>query len=174
MKILELEEKGRRALGINGSESDRHGGAEHRYWCRRLAKRLRAQGYVVTEEAPIGGGRTIDLLSERDGKRIALEVETGKSDVRSNVRKCLAADVDKIIVVAVRRSVRNSIRAAIPTHPDVWCVSAPDVARSSDLIASAFGSAEPSARARGAAGSAPPRSHADDGPSRSRRWGRGR
>ena len=83
--MLELTRKGRNVLGMSSGESDRHGGAEHRYWCKVLADRLRAQRYAVTEEAPIGGGKTIDLLAERGGKRIAFEIETGKSDAAAEV-----------------------------------------------------------------------------------------
>ena len=50
VKTLWLTEKGKKALGIDAGESDRYGGPEHRYWVKRIADHLRANGYEVTEE----------------------------------------------------------------------------------------------------------------------------
>ena len=100
MKVLSLTELGRAVLGVRESDGDRLGGPEHRYWKRRLAEHLAAAGYEVTEEAPLGGGRTVDLLAVKDGWRTAVEIETGNSDAAANVRKCLAAGVERAVVVA--------------------------------------------------------------------------
>ena len=97
MKTLWLTEKGRKVLGISGDKSDRHGGPEHRYWVKRIADHLRANCYEVDEEVPVGGGKAIDLVAVRDGKRIAFEIETGKSDSAANARKCLEAGMDKAV-----------------------------------------------------------------------------
>ena len=130
MKILTLKEKGKRALGISEAECDRHGGAEHRYWCNRIASHLRASGYDVTEEAPIGGGKTVDLLAVRDGKRMAFEIETGKSDAAANVEKCLAAGMDRVVVVATSREVRDMLAAVIPRHGGVHVLTGVDAEKS--------------------------------------------
>jgi len=110
-------------LGMSIGESDRHGGPEHRYWCRLVAERLRATGYEVEEEAAIGGGRTIDLLATRDGKRTAFEIETGKSDAATNVKKCLAAGIYEIVVVAASRRAKRLLTSAVPQHPRVTIVT---------------------------------------------------
>ena len=73
IKILGLTEQGRNALGIK-SQSSRQGGPVHRYWQHRLAEHLKACGYKVEIEAPVGDGKTIDIVAERDGKRIALRL----------------------------------------------------------------------------------------------------
>ena len=99
IKVLALTERGKKALGINEAESDRLGGPEHRYWKRRLAEHLSACGYDVTEEYPLGGGKAIDLLAVKNGQRLAIEVETGKSDAAANVRKCLNAGFRQVVVV---------------------------------------------------------------------------
>jgi len=99
IKILDLTEQGRRALDIK-SQSSRQGGPVHRYWQHRLAEHLKACGYKVEIEAPVGDGKTIDIVAERDSKRIAFEIETGDSDVVANVGKCLSSGVDMVIVVA--------------------------------------------------------------------------
>ena len=100
-------------LGISAAESSRHGGAEHRYWVKRIADHLRSSGYEVAEEAPVGGGKTVDLLATKGGRRIAFEIETGKSDAFANVRKCLNAGVDEVIVVALSAALRDALRARL-------------------------------------------------------------
>ncbi len=47
----------------------------------------------------MGDGKAVDLVASKDGKRIAIEIETGKSDVDRNVRKCKQAGFRKIISV---------------------------------------------------------------------------
>jgi hypothetical protein len=109
IKVLALTGAGKAALGIDEPDADRLGGPEHRYWKKRLAEDLKTHGYDVTEEYPVGGGKTIDLVAERDGKRVALEIETGRSDVSGNVRKCLDAGMDRVVVVAVSACIRDRL-----------------------------------------------------------------
>jgi hypothetical protein len=119
IKVLALTEVGKAAIGINEPAADRLGGPEHRYWKRRLAEHLKACGYGVTEECPVGGGRTIDLVATRNGDRIAFEIETGRSDAVANVRKCLEAGMDRIIVVAVSADIRNRLVRTLRLRPGV-------------------------------------------------------
>ena len=127
MKALSLTEKGKKALEIKDSESNRHGGPEHRYWVRVIAKHLRTQGYEVTEEAPVGDGKTIDLVAAREGKRIAFEIETGKSDVVANVHKCLDAGMEEVVVVAVSDKIREILSKVLPEKDRVGLVTAPEL-----------------------------------------------
>jgi len=119
IKILILTDKGRKELGINTSESDRHGGAEHRYWCKLLAGHLRKRGYSVTKEAPIGGGKAVDILAVKNGKRIAFEIETGKSDAVANVKKCLKAGIDKVVVVATSSGAYKQLSSVLRENSHV-------------------------------------------------------
>jgi predicted transcriptional regulator len=113
MKGLLLTEKGEKVLGISTGKSKRFGNPEHRYWAKRIAEHLRASGYSVEEEVPVGGGKTIDLVATRDGRRIAFEIETGKSDVAANVKKCLDAGMNKVVIITTdvksMQAVRNSV-----------------------------------------------------------------
>jgi hypothetical protein len=45
---------------------------------------------------------TIDLVAARDGKQIVFEIETGKSDVEANVRKCREAGFDRVALVKTK------------------------------------------------------------------------
>ena len=114
---------------VSTDKSDRHGGLEHRYWCKNLAGQLRKQGYEVAEEFPIGGGKTIDLVATRDGSRIAFEIETGKSDAPANVRKCLATGVDKVVVVATSPTVRDDLARRVGCQPKVELLTAAEAVR---------------------------------------------
>jgi len=116
-------------LGISGDESDRHGGPAHRYWCKLLADHLAKHGYDVTKEAPLGDGKAVDILAVKDGKRIAFEVETGKSDAAANVRKCLAAQLDKVVIVATTKNARRAIAAAMDIPDGCILATGPQVLR---------------------------------------------
>ena len=80
------------------SRSWRHGGVEHLYWIKQVKKRLESRGYKVEEEFPIGNGETIDLAIIGKNKKIAIEIETGKSDAVRNIRKCLNAGFEVVSV----------------------------------------------------------------------------
>jgi hypothetical protein len=117
IKILKLTEKGKKVLGINTGESDRHGGPEH------SADHLQANGHEVAVEVPVGGGRTIDIVATRDGKRIAFEIETGKSNAATNITKCLDAGFNRVVVVAVSALVRDKLSGMLPKHNAVELVT---------------------------------------------------
>ena len=121
-RILGLTDEGRQLLGIVAGPASRRGGLMHRYWQARLADHLRQHGYEVQEEAPAGGGKAIDIVAVKDGKRIAFEIETGQSDVAGNVQKCLEAGMDRVIVVAVSAGALDAIAQAVGTNPRVHLV----------------------------------------------------
>jgi len=114
IKILSLTEIGKTVLGINEPETDRFGGPEHRYWKHRLAEHLRSCGYMVEQEVSIGGGKAVDLVASRDGKRTAFEIETGNSDAAANVQKCLDAGLDKVVTIATSATIESKLSGVIP------------------------------------------------------------
>ncbi len=127
VKVLTLTDEGRTALGIITRPSHRPGGTTHRYWVHRIAQHLRANGYSVAGEVPVGGGKTIDLVAGRSGKRIAFEIETGKSGAAANVRKCLAAGMDRVVVVATSRTANTKVAPVLPNDGRVVCVTPDDL-----------------------------------------------
>ena len=97
IKLLEPTEKGKEELNECGfSRSLRHGGVEHMYWMKQVKKKLENNGYKVKEEHPIGNGETVDLAIIGKSKKIAVEIETGKSDAIRNIRKCLDAGFEVV------------------------------------------------------------------------------
>src|SRR5262249_46574777 len=89
VKILTLTREGIDLLALHGVavKQQRAGGAEHEFWKHELRVRLERHGYVVTEEYPLGGGKTADLRADRGGRVLFIEVETGHSDIAANVAK---------------------------------------------------------------------------------------
>ena len=137
IKVLELNEKGKEVLGISAAESSRHGGAEHRYWVKRIADHLRTCGYKVTEEGPLGGGKAVDVLAAKDGRRVAFEIETGKSDAFANVRKCLDAGIEEVVVVAVSAALRDGLRTRLGPSRSTRVLTGGEVLRRFTSIRSA-------------------------------------
>ena len=113
--LYQLSESGRSVCADVGIEPGPrlHPSLEHRFWIRRAAKHFEAKGYEVTCEHAVAGNGTIDLLIERPGERIAGEIETGKSDIRENIRKLRKADFDRVVLVATSPSAVSACQKAI-------------------------------------------------------------
>lgn len=73
---------------------------EHRYWVMRVRDFYEKKGYEVQLEHPVKGNGAIDLLAVRPGEKIAVEVETGKSDIKMNIANMKKAKFDKMVVFA--------------------------------------------------------------------------
>jgi len=104
--LLKLTEQGRRLLESWGKKVKalpKNASLEHEYYKHMVAEQYRQKGYEIEEEVPIGDGKAVDLVATKDGKRIAIEVETGKSDVEANVRKCRQAGFEKVVVVPTKK-----------------------------------------------------------------------
>jgi len=101
--IMKLTKSGKFYVNASEKESEtdyRKGGISHEYWKNMYADKFKNQGYDVILEKPVGGGKTVDIVATKDNERIAIEVETGRSDILANVEKCIADNFDKIILVA--------------------------------------------------------------------------
>jgi hypothetical protein len=48
----------------------------------------------------IQGNGAIDLLAQRPGEQVAIEIETGKSDIPANLKKIATAGFDRVILLA--------------------------------------------------------------------------
>lgn len=113
VSLLRLTQAGREllgSLGIRVQPLPKNAGLEHEYWKQRTAEDYRRRGYEVEEEVHIGGGKAIDLVATKNGKRTAIEIETGKSDAEANRRKCREAGFDEVLLFATRT--RGARRAA--------------------------------------------------------------
>ncbi|MCH8823081.1 MAG: DUF87 domain-containing protein [Planctomycetes bacterium] len=122
--VVRITKEARGLFGITGQQVDR-ASLTHTFWQQYYSKKFVELGYKVAIEAPNQLGRT-DILATKASKRIAIEIETGKSDVVKNVKQNLLAKHSKIIVVAtdeaaLRKVERELARVGllIPSRVDV-------------------------------------------------------
>jgi hypothetical protein len=96
--ILRLSKPARHVLGDSRPGTTRES-VEHEYWKRFWASHFEGSGYEVEMEAPRANGR-VDIRATRGHRRVAIEVETGRSDAVKNVKNCLRSGFSLIVVVA--------------------------------------------------------------------------
>jgi len=100
--LYQLTDSGRKlcqAVGI----SIRHNFTEslqHRYWVHQTAGFLKDQGFETAIEHKVDGNGFIDILAEKDNKKTAVEIETGKSDIAQNISKIQHTDFSEILLIA--------------------------------------------------------------------------
>jgi len=85
---------------------------KQKYWKRFYAQRFRERAYHVELEVPRQSGR-VDVGVKKDGERIAIEIETGKSDFIRNVQQDLNAKYNKVLVVATDKSAFKKIQKSL-------------------------------------------------------------
>ena len=127
--LYELTDPGRVVCaesGIDPGPAPRES-LEHRYWTAKAFEYFEERGYQVTAEHYIDGNGAIDLLARRPGQRIAVEIETGKSDIQGNLAKVQNAGFDKVVVVATSPAAAGTCQKAlagsglqIPTELMTW------------------------------------------------------
>lgn len=111
VNFLDITSKGEMVLRDMGYqiENKRGGGPEHEYWKHRVAEFFRERGYQVEIEKPIGEGKTVDIVATKEGERLAIEIETGKSDVAENIRKLSSKGFSKIWIITLNESVKKKL-----------------------------------------------------------------
>ena len=100
--LYDLTDQGRLIADGNGIDSGPppRAGLEHRYWVARVAEHFERQGYDITHEFHIPGDGHVDLVAEKASERVAIEVETGKSDIRANLKKLSGAGFDRVLMLS--------------------------------------------------------------------------
>lgn len=106
--LLDFTPDMRKAMKRNGIEipKRKEGGLLHNYWKHEIRKQLKKDGWMVELEKPIGNNQAIDLYAEKDGKRIAVEVETGTRGAE-NIQKLISLDLDRIISFSITDAVKS-------------------------------------------------------------------
>ena len=91
------------------ANADDHAGAEHEFWKAWLFRELRGKGIHVEAEYTLMNGHRVDLVVRRDAASIcAIEVETGKSDIATNLAMLRDVAVLHVIVVGLSKDVVRS------------------------------------------------------------------
>ena len=89
---------------------------EHKFWINRATKHFEKQGYEVKCEHPVKGNGAIDILASKPGQKIAVEVETGKSDIKKNISKINNAGFDRIVLVATSPTAVSACQKVIDAN----------------------------------------------------------
>lgn len=110
MILFDLTKKGKLVLRDLGHEVTLSPeGIVHQYWKHRVAEKLKHRGYKIQIEKYFVNGRP-DIIAEKGGKKIAVEIETGKSDAIGNIKRAIDAGFDEVWSVATSENSSRKIR----------------------------------------------------------------
>lgn len=98
------------------SKDIREGGVTHEFCKNKYAQILKNEGFEITFEKQIGTGKFVDVVATKNDVKIAIEVETGRSDILANIKKCLDANFDKIIVVAINENIESKVKSLLESN----------------------------------------------------------
>ena len=96
---IEKNKEGKQVLGAKEAKPPGRESLVHQYWKRFYGERFKEQGYKVQLEAPRRSGN-VDVLAVKGDEAIAIEIETGKSDIVRNVKQDLLSGFNKVLIVA--------------------------------------------------------------------------
>ncbi len=88
---------------------------EHAFWVHRAARHFEERGYDISREHQVKGNGAIDILATKGNEKVAVEVETGKSNIKSNLDKIRNADFDRIVVIATSPAAVGTCQKAVDT-----------------------------------------------------------
>lgn len=88
-------------------------GLEHRFWVAQTTDHLEREGWRVEAEHRLIGGGFVDLLAERGGRRMAVEIETGKSDIVQNINKLADEEIDELLLIATSPAAVSACQRAL-------------------------------------------------------------
>lgn len=89
------------------------GGSQHKYLQFFIKRMAEEKGFRATVEEQIpGGSESVDVGLERDGIKIACEISLTTNPVHecANIRKCLTAGYDKVILCAPEKKVLEAVK----------------------------------------------------------------
>jgi archaellum biogenesis ATPase FlaH len=103
-RLYELTIKGREALGRKAIHRGR-GGLEHRYYIEKIKEHyLTREGFTFIEKD------NIDIVIDKGDKTLAIQMETGKSDIHGNLMKLCRYKADLKYVLATNRETELRLR----------------------------------------------------------------
>ncbi len=106
--LLRLTKDARKGLELQNRGQAKES-LTHKYWKRWYARHLDQQGYTTRLEAPRVGGR-VDALARKGDKILGVEIETGKSDIISNIKNGLLTGFTRMLIVATNERAMSKIQ----------------------------------------------------------------
>jgi len=83
-----------------------------------VARTFEENGYDVALEFTVDGNGIIDLVASRLGERVAIEIETGKSNITMNLDKLRGMGFDRVVLVATSPSAVVACQRALDAFAD--------------------------------------------------------
>jgi len=113
--LLNISRTGRSVLRQNGVEIGEYklsGGLEHEYWKGKVAAHFEDLGFAVNIEEGDDDFQAAytDIVLRKNGYSLAIEIETGKSDWRANIRKNLKKRLTKVILAVTNEQAEQLIK----------------------------------------------------------------
>lgn len=109
--LFDLTTKGKVMLRDIGYEyNETYEGIVHKFWKFKIADYYKNLGYEVLVEEIINGRPDIIVKNKNNGKKAAIEIETGKSNYIENIQRDLKAGFDEVICLATSPDVEEKIR----------------------------------------------------------------
>ena len=96
-----------REHGLKLENSRVRGGVEHNYWLKKIQSALAGQTRVYLEKDDI------DLVAEWDDVKIAVQVETGKSDIKKNIETLKDYKAGRKFMIATNPGALTRIQSLI-------------------------------------------------------------
>jgi hypothetical protein len=116
LRLLDLTPKGRDEVQNMGIKIPAYkGGLQHSYWINETVQFLKKQGFQPVLEA-----QDIDITDPDAG--IAIEIETGRSDIRNNLSKLLRLDKTSFparFMLAANKEAEFKIKSLIKEYPSI-------------------------------------------------------
>jgi archaellum biogenesis ATPase FlaH len=108
-RLYEITGHGKKALGKKVKQQGR-GGLEHRYWIEKIKQHyIKEEGFTFLEKDDI------DLVVETLEKKMAIQVETGKSNIQANLTKLGRYKADFKNVVTTNSATEINIKEILKT-----------------------------------------------------------
>lgn len=111
VRFLQVTEQGASMMNKLGYEYKlgRRGGPEHEYWKYRVGEIFETTGFQVELEHRTENGGSIDLVACRGGENLAIEIETGNSEVCDNITRDLRGGYSQVICVSLSSDVTREL-----------------------------------------------------------------
>ncbi len=96
------------------------GGYPHEFAVDRIQRMLNANGFTVQREQTLPPtNHPIDLVAIKDGIIVAVEIETGKSNIVSNILNCKKTTANQIVIVGITDITTRKICKDIKDNPEL-------------------------------------------------------
>jgi len=119
LKIIRLTRSAEKLLAVKSSFNST-GSFEHEFWKHKIACHLKNKGFKVIPEYSLPDGGKTDILAIKNSKTLAIEIETGKSEVAFNIIKNLNAGFDKVFSLGISEEVITRIKEQLSkTNPEL-------------------------------------------------------